>query len=187
LPLYDGSRPYQQIPFQISIHVQAKPGEKPSHFEYLGDGKNDPRPALISFMLKNIGPKGTLLAYNASFEASRIKELAQNYPTHSKALLALTGRLEDLMKPFQSRAYVHPQFQGRYSIKKVLPALIPDMTYEGLAVANGGDAQSAYINMHSGKLPPAEMDKRRKDLKIYCGQDTLAMVKILAHLSQLKA
>ena len=88
------------------------------------------------------------------------------------------------MKPFQARAYVHPQFHGRYSIKKVLPALIPDMTYEGLAVANGGDAQQAYLNMLSGKLPPAELEKIRTDLKVYCGQDTL--VKILEHLSQLK-
>lgn len=187
LPLYDGSRPYQQIPFQISIHVQATPGAKPSHFDYLGDGKTDPRPGLISFMLKNIGPKGTLLAYNASFEASRIKELAENFPAYSKPLLALLDRIEDLMKPFQARAYVHPQFQGRYSIKKVLPALIPDMTYEGLSVANGDDAQQAYLNMLSGKLPPAEVEKTRNDLKIYCGQDTLAMVKILEHLSQLKA
>ena len=183
VPLYDGSRPYQQIPFQLSLHIQAKPGAAVRHLEYLGDAKTDPRPALARFMVDNIGPKGSLLAYNAPFEASRIKELAEDFPSCADGLLALVGRIKDLMKPFQARAYVHPQFHGRYSIKKVLPALIPDMTYEGLPVANGGDAQLAYFNMLSGKLTKAEMDQTAKDLKVYCGQDTLAMVKILEHLS----
>ena len=162
--------------------MQAAPGAAPQHFEYLGDGKTDPRPGLISFMLKNIGTEGSLLAYNASFEAKRIEELARDFPEYGSALLALIGRFEDLMKPFLERAYVHPQCHGRFSLKKVLPALIPDMTYEGLGVANGGDAQLAYLNILSGKLSPAEAEQIRKDLKVYCGQDTMAMVKILEHL-----
>ncbi|MDO8804682.1 MAG: DUF2779 domain-containing protein [Elusimicrobiota bacterium] len=182
LPLYDGSRPYQQVPFQVSLHVQAGPGAEPCHFEYLGDGKTDPRPGLIGFLLANIGPEGTLLAYNASFEAKRIEELARDFPASGGALSALIGRFEDLMQPFLERAYVHPACHGRFSLKKILPALIPDMTYEGLPVANGGDAQLAYFNILSGKLPPDEAEQLRKDLKVYCGQDTLAMVKILEHL-----
>jgi len=185
VPLYDGSRPYQQIPFQLSLHIQAKPGAGVRHLEYLGDAKTDPRPALSRFMVDNIGPKGSLLAYNAAFEASRIKELAEDFPACADALLALVDRIKDLMKPFQARAYVHPQFHGRYSIKKVLPALIPDMTYEGLPVANGGDAQLAYFSMLSGKLSKSEMEQTAKDLKVYCGQDTLAMVKILEHLQKI--
>ncbi|MDO8804003.1 MAG: DUF2779 domain-containing protein [Elusimicrobiota bacterium] len=182
VPLYEGSRPYQQIPFQLSLHIQAKPGAAVRHLEFLGDAKTDPRPGLARFMVDNIGPKGSLLAYNASFEASRIKELAETFPASEDALVRLVAQIKDLMKPFRSRAYVHPHFHGRYSIKKVLPALIPDMTYEGLAVANGGDAQLAYFNMISGKLTKAEMEQTAKDLKIYCGQDTLAMVKIVEHL-----
>ena len=185
LPLYDETRPYQQVPFQVSLHVQAEPGGAPEHFEYLGDGKTDPRPGLISFLLEHIGPEGTLLAYNASFEAKRIEELARDFPASGGALLALTGRFEDLMQPFLERFYVHPQCHGRVSLKKILPALVPEMTYEGLAVANGGDAQLAYYAILSGKLPPAEAEQLRADLKIYCGQDTLAMVKILEHLSQI--
>ena len=184
LPLYDGTRPYQQVPFQLSVHVQAEPGAEPRHFEYLGDGRKDPRPGLIGFMLEKIGPEGSLLAYNAAFEAKRIEELARDFPARSGALSALIGRMRDLMKPFRELAYVHPLFHGRYSIKKVLPALIPDMTYEGLPIANGGDAQLAYYNMLSGGLTPAETEKLRRDLKVYCGQDTLAMVKILEHLRQ---
>jgi hypothetical protein len=187
LPLYDGSRPYQQVPFQVSLHVQAGPGAEPAHFEYLGDGKTDPRPGLINFLLAAIGPEGTLLAYNASFEAKRIEELARDFPEHAPALSALAGRFEDLMKPFQESAYAHPQCHGRFSLKKVLPALVPGMTYEGLAVANGGDAQLAYCRLLSGELPPEDMERLRKDLKVYCGQDTLAMVKILEQLALLTA
>ena len=185
IPLYDGSRPYQQVPFQVSLHVQAGPGAEAGHFEYLGDGKNDPRPGLISFLLENIGPEGTLLAYNASFEAKRIEELARDFPESGPALAALLPRFEDLMTPFLERAYVHPATHGRFSLKKILPALIPDMTYEGLPVANGGDAQLAYYNILSGKLALGEEEQLRKDLLVYCGQDTLAMVKILERLSRL--
>ena len=184
LPIYDGSRPYQQIPFQLSIHVQDGPGAEPRHFEYLGDGRKDPRPGLIGFILEHIGPKGTLLAYNSAFEAKRIEELARDFPDKADALSGLAGRMADLMQPFRERAYVHQGFHGRYSIKKVLPALIPDMTYEGLAIANGGDAQLAYYNMLSGGLTSVEIEKIRRDLKVYCGQDTMAMVMILEHLRQ---
>lgn len=182
LPLYDGTRPYQQIPFQVSLHIQAKPGAKPVHCEFLADGKRDPRAAMAQFLVSNIGPKGTLLAYNASFEAKRIEELAEAFPRHKKALVSFLERIVDLMKPFQQRAYLHPKFKGRYSIKNVLPALIPDMTYKGMTVANGGDAQIAYLNILSGKLSPEAVAQTRKDLIAYCGQDTLAMVKILEHL-----
>jgi hypothetical protein len=184
IPLYDGTRPYQQLPFQASLHVQAAPGAEPAHFEYLGDGRTDPRPGLAAFLLANIGPEGTLLAYNASFETGRIKELARDLPERGAELTALTERFEDLMKPFQDRAYAHPACHGRFSLKKVLPALVPGMTYEGLAVANGGHAQLAYWNILSGKLIPAEEEQLKRDLKIYCGQDTLAMVKILGRLER---
>ncbi|MBI4351944.1 MAG: DUF2779 domain-containing protein [Elusimicrobia bacterium] len=185
IPLYDASRPYQQLPFQVSLHVQAGPGAEPAHFEYLAGGKGDPRPGLIRFLLEKIGPEGTLLAYNASFEMKRIGEMAVDFPERGPALSALLPRFEDLMQPFLERAYVHPACHGRFSLKKVLPALVPGMTYEGLAVGHGGEAQLAYYSILSGKLSPAEEEKLRNDLKVYCGQDTLAMVKILEHLSRL--
>ncbi|MCX5792611.1 MAG: DUF2779 domain-containing protein [Elusimicrobia bacterium] len=184
LPLYDGSRPYQQVPFQVSLHVQAAAGAEPGHFEYLGDGRADPRPGLIGFLLAHIGPAGSLLAYNAAFEAKRIEELARDFPEHGPALQALPARFADLMQPFLERAYVPAACHGRFSLKKILPALVPDMTYEGLPIGNGGDAQLAYYHILSGKLSAAEIEAARQNLLIYCGQDTLAMVKILAHLYQ---
>ena len=182
LPLYNGSRPYQQIVFQVSLHIQNKAGGELKHLEYLGDGKNDPRPMLVKFMLKHIKAKGSLVAYNASFEKTRIKEMAREFPKYAKDLLKMKDRMADIMKPFQKRKYIDPRFRGSYSLKKVLPALVPAMTYKGLDIGDGGEAQTAYLNMLSGKLSKLETTKLRKDLKIYCGQDTLAMVEILKSL-----
>ncbi|MCK5583654.1 MAG: DUF2779 domain-containing protein, partial [Elusimicrobiales bacterium] len=182
LPLYNGSRPYQQIVFQVSLHIQNKAGGELKHLEYLGDGKNDPRPMLVKFMLKHIKAKGSLVAYNASFEKTRIKEMAREFPKYAKDLLKMKDRMADIMKPFQKRKYIDPRFRGSYSLKKVLPALVPAMTYKGLDIGDGGEAQTAYLNMLSGKLSAGETKKLRKDLKIYCGQDTLAMVEILKSL-----
>ncbi len=182
IPLYDGSRPYQQIPFQASLHIQDAPGAEPRHLEYLGDPGGDPRPGLIAFLIKSIGPGGSLLAYNAAFEAARLKELAGDFPALKGALAGFAERMLDLMNPFQRQAYVDPQFRGRYSIKVILPALVPGMSYKGLAIGNGGAAQLAYCNMVYGKLNPAEAEQTRRDLKVYCGQDTMAMVKILEKL-----
>jgi hypothetical protein len=182
IPVYDGTRPYQQIPFQASLHVQDSPGAEPRHYEYLGDPNQDPRPGLIAFLLKHIGPEGSLLAYNSAFEASRITEMADNFPDPGEALRALAARLADLMVPFRQQAYVLPEFRGRYSIKVLLPAMVPGMTYEGMAIGNGAVAQLAYMDMMNGKTDRAAIEKTRQALLVYCGQDTLAMVKILEKL-----
>ena len=187
IPLFDGTRPYQQVPFQVSLHVQDKPGAAPRHLEYLADPNRDPRPGLAAFLLANIGPEGSLLAYNAAFEVSRLKELAAAYPGSSAALLGLAERAVDLMRPFKGQAYVLPEFHGRYSIKVLLPAMVPGMTYEGLAIGNGGDAQLAYMDLVTGKTDRARREQTMKDLLVYCGQDTLAMVKILEKLYALAA
>jgi CRISPR/Cas system-associated exonuclease Cas4 (RecB family) len=183
IPLFDGYRPYQQVPFQASLHIERKPGAAPEHYEYLAEPGSDPRRPMIDFLLKHIGPDGTPLAYNKSFETSRIRELADFSPKHAKKLEELADRFMDLMAPFRSRHVFLPAFQGSYSMKAVLPALVPDMTYEGMAVANGDDAQNAYKALISGKLTPAEAEQTKKDLLAYCGQDTLAMAEVLSHLS----
>ncbi len=183
VPLYDGLRPYMQMPFQISLHIQQKPGGRLEHLEYLADGKSDPRPDIAAFLLKNIGPKGTPLAYNSSFEKSIIRGLANFFPAKAEKLNALAERFVDLAAPFRARHVLLPEFQGSYSMKAVLPALVPGMTYEGLPVGNGSDAQNAYKALLSGKLTPKEEAEVRKNLIAYCGQDTLAMVKVLDWLN----
>lgn len=182
LPLYDESRPYQQIPFQLSLHIQDAPGAEPRHIEYLGDHREDPRPGVIATLRRNIGHSGSLVAYNSGFEAARLRELGEDFPSARSAMNNFAGRLADLMEPFQQQAYVHPDFKGHYSIKVVLPALVPGMTYKGLAIGNGGDAQAAYDAMVRGRMNPDEVERTRRDLLVYCGQDSLAMVKILDKL-----
>lgn len=184
IPPYDGLRPFQQMPFQASLHVQKARGGTVEHFEFLGDAKNDPRPALTEFLVRRIGGRGSVVAYNAAFEGSRLAELAEAYPKHAKALLSMKARLWDLAAPFRSGTYLHPEFQGSYSIKAVLPALVAGMSYEGMAIANGGDASIAYLNLMEGTLPPDEARRTIAALKRYCGQDTLAMVKLLERLAK---
>lgn len=187
IPPYDGTKPYQQIPFQASIHIRMKPGERPKHLEFLGDGKHDPRPALAEFLTKSIGPKGGIVAYNASFEKSCIYFLAQHCTKLTKPLMALTSRLWDLAVPFRKGHFQHPGFQGSYSIKAVLPTLVPTMSYKGLDIGEGGAASRAYLRLMRGKMSPEEARKLRKALKVYCGQDTLGMVELLDALEKSKA
>ena len=182
VPLYDGLTPYMHMPFQVSLHVQQKRGGPLKHLEYLADGKTDPRLDLVEFLLKNIGQSGTPLAYFAGFEKSVIKKLAGYSTRHSKKLLALAERFVDLAAPFRSHHVVLPAFRGSFSMKAVLPA-VSSLTYKGMPVGNGTDAQNAYKALLSGKLSSEEENEVRKNLIAYCGQDTLAMVKVLAYLS----
>ncbi|HOX23979.1 MAG TPA: DUF2779 domain-containing protein, partial [Elusimicrobiales bacterium] len=182
IPPYDGLRPFQQIVFQASLHVQKKSNSKLEHFEYLGEGEQDPRSEAARFLLKNIGPAGSVVVFNKSFEVTRIKELAEAFPGHASQLLAINKRVWDLAEPFQKGFYLHPGFRCSYSIKNVLPVLVPGMSYDGLEIANGSDAQVAYANLMSDQLSTTERDNIKTALKRYCGQDTLAMVEILSHI-----
>ena len=183
LPPYDGLRPFQQMPFQASIHVQQRRDGPLRHVEYLGDGRSDPRLGLAECLSETIGPKGTVIAYNAGFEGQCLKGLAKSFPKHAKALLSAKNRLWDLGTPFRRALYVHPEFRGSWSIKVVLPTLVPGMSYEKLAIGNGGDAQTAYLSMMRDSLSAVARVRIKKNLKEYCGQDTLAMVKLLARLA----
>ena len=183
IPPYDGTRPFQQIPFQASIHVQGERGGDIVHHEFLGDGTKDPRPELADFLVKKIRPKGSVIAYWKSFEGGRLKELASDKISGRQVrLLDMESRLWDLADPFRKGLYVHPKFLGKWSIKNVLPALVPEMTYEGLAIADGIAAMLACARLMKDDITEEERQQIMTDLKIYCGQDTIAMVKILEKL-----
>ncbi len=184
IPPYDGLRPFQQLSFQASLHIQREKGGTVEHLEYLGDAATDPRPGLVAFLTGLIGAKGSVVAYNASFEGSRLAEMADAYPRSAKALRSIKNRLWDLATPFRTGLYVHPKFHGSWSIKAVLPALVPGMTYDGMLIGNGGEASLAYLNLMEGQLSPAERKRTILALKRYCGQDTLAMVKLLEKLHE---
>jgi predicted RecB family nuclease len=176
VPAFDELRPYQQIPFQYSLHIQREPNSPIEHKEFLGDGENDPRLDLIKQLIDEIGTTGSVVCYNVAFERSRLKELGENFPIYQKQLSSIIDRLVDLMVPFQKLWYYHPEFKASYSIKAVLPALIPEFSYDNLNIHNGGEASSIYPTLSS--MTKDEKTNVIKDLLAYCELDTLAMVKI---------
>ncbi len=182
IPLYDGMKPYQALPFQASLHIQDYPGGDIKHLEYLGDGRSDPRPGLVQFLCKNIGPKGSVIAYNKSFEARCLNDLADAFPKEAKCLIGIKDRLWDLDDPFQRGFYVHPQFHGSWSIKAVLPVIAPELSYEDLTIRGGTEAQVAYLEMMRPDVSSEKKAQIAADLHKYCGRDTFGMVKILEFL-----
>ncbi len=187
IPRFENQRPYGQIPFQYSLHILHKDGTL-EHKEFLGDENSDPRLALIEQMLSDITPIGSIVAYNQSFEIGRIKDLASFAPEYEQELLAFNERFLDLIVPFRQKGYYHPDFNGSFSIKAVLPAMFPgndELNYKKLgSVQNGGDAMDTFANLHLLK-DKSKRDEIRKDLLAYCHLDTLAMVRILEKLYEI--
>jgi hypothetical protein len=184
IPPFDGVRPFAQTVFQFSLHVQSAPGSRPAHFDYLPKVPSDPRGPLLQSLLELLGDAGTILAYNAPFEKSRLQDLAEAFPQRRQEVEAVLRRFQDLITPFKNGWLVHPAFGGSVSIKAVLPALVPSMSYEGLAVADGGGAIRAYAEFLRPETTAKRRREIREDLLAYCGQDTLAMVKVLEALER---
>ncbi len=185
VPLYDDSRPYQQIPFQYSLHYQEDANSALNHFEFLADGKGDPRISFIENLLRDTESDGDILVYNQSFEMSRLKEIARDFPQFANDVENRLTRIKDLMLPFQKKYYYKPEMKGSYSIKYVLPALVPDMSYKGLPISEGGAAMNAFESLIY-ETEHKVIEKTRKDLLEYCKMDTLAMVEILNKLLSFK-
>lgn len=141
---------------------------------------SDPRRELITSLCTALGEGGSILVYSA-FESQRLAELGTCFPDFAERIKAIQARLWDLLPVVRNHVY-HPRFGGSFSLKYVLPALVPDMTYEGMAVANGQDAGLAWESLVRGTLDTTEQDKVRRALLDYCGQDTLALVKLLEEL-----
>lgn len=183
IPYFKNSRPYEHIAFQFSLHIQKEPHGALEHKEFLFEGKEDPRYACIEAIKKYIGPVGSIIAHYATFEKDRIKDLSKMpIPQEDRDfLLSLINRFEDTCEVF-SRYYFHPDFKGSASIKKVLPVVCPKLTYEGMKVANGGDAMAAFMLLYFDKLPADKAKELRKNLLAYCCLDTLAMVKLIDFL-----
>lgn len=181
LPLFAGLRPYDQLPFQWSVHVLSKPGTEPEHHEFLATDTNDPRRDFISSLCAVMGEIGNIVVYNETFESQRLSELTSWPPGFAGRIKNIQGRLWDLLPVMRKHVY-HPAFGGSYSLKAVLPALVPDMTYEGMEVGNGQDAGLAWEALIRGGLDQTERDRIKKALLDYCGKDTLALVKVLEKL-----
>ena len=182
IPPYDNTRPYQQIPFQFSLHVWKSYDSEPEHVEFLANGKTDPRPDLLAALEKHIGSDGSLVAYNMSFEISRLRETAEAFPGFRPFVETLIPRFVDLLAPFQAFHYYHPSQGGTASIKQVLPALVPELSYGEMEIGDGGTASNEYARVTFGDVPEEERKRVRAALLKYCQLDTLAMIRIIQKL-----
>ena len=184
VPEFVGLRPYEQIPFQFSIHKEDGKGNL-EHFEFLAEVGADPRYELALNLIKFIPQDACVLAYNMSFEKGVIENLATLFPQLSSHLMNIHSNIKDLEIPFAKKFYYHPKMCGSSSIKKVLPAIVPsfESAYSSLdLIHNGGEAMSEYAKLkHKTK---DEQDLIRKALLAYCKLDTLAMVKVLEKLRE---
>lgn len=177
VPIWTGTRPYQQIPFQFSLHRLGRTGklEKKSFLDLSG---NDPSKAFAESLIAACEERGPVFVYNAGFETTRIRELGDRFPRLKKKLLAINDRVVDLLRIAEQR-YYHPSQQGSWSIKKILPAVAPELCYGDLeGVQDGGMAMDAFIEAISKGTTASRKSKIEKQLLDYCNLDTYAMVRL---------
>ena len=184
VPPFDHVKPYEQIPFQYSLYVQKAKNKELEHYKYLANPNIDPRKTLIEKLISEI-PKGScVLAYNMAFEKRILNRLMEVFPQHEKAISRITDNMMDLMVPFKNQAFYSWQMMGSYSLKAVLPVLVSELSYDDLAIGDGGMAMDAYAKMCNSNNEE-EINNIRLALLEYCHLDTLAMVKLLDRLREL--
>lgn len=187
IPVLDGTRPYQQIPFQYSLHILAE-NQSIEHREFLASPtdfhRTDPRKLLIEQLKKDFRNSGSIVTYNKIFEIGRLKELAEAFPEDARFLKGLMARIVDLYDIFRSRWYYHPAMKNSASIKAVLPALIPEFSYSDLEIGDGGTASELFLeSIQKNSLYTPEL---QENLLKYCERDTYAMVLIYQFLQKLE-
>jgi hypothetical protein len=187
VPRWTGVRPYEQIPFQWSCHIERAAGTF-EHVEFLDLSGNDPSVPCIEGMIRAIPPEGPgpIFVYHQTYEASRLREIAERHPQYGTAVNHYLARLVDLL-PIVRANYYHPTMRGSFSIKAVLPTIAPDLDYDNLDEVTGGTAaQVAYLYAAlDTQTTPERKAELRDRLLIYCKQDTWAMVEIAYFLQRL--
>ncbi|MBU0478863.1 DUF2779 domain-containing protein [bacterium] len=181
VPEYDNSRPYQKIPFQYSLHIQQK-DNKTKHFEFLAEGSEDPRPALLKNLKEVLGTKSSIVVYNQQFEKGVLGELARDFPKYQNWVNEILPGIVDLLIPFRNFCYYNPSQQGSASMKKVLPAITGE-SYEGMEIATGENASMQFFQSHI-KSKSNNKEEIRKNLLKYCCLDTEGMVLIISELKK---
>ncbi len=185
IPVFDGCYPFQQVPFQYSLHVMESPGSELVHKEFLQRTFENPMPSLAQQLQEDIGDLGSVVVWNKKFEGKCNEDLAECVPGLSSFLLGINQRFFDLMEIFSKQLYVHKDFKGSSSIKYVLPVLVPGFTYENLDIQDGGMALTHWKKMIFDESDPDKKIEIANNLLEYCHLDTLAMVKIYEALSVL--
>jgi len=185
VPVWDGTKPYQQVTFQYSLHIQYEPGGKLDHFEYLHRDISNPIPPLLESLAQHIKPSGSVLVWYESFEKSRNSEMAAAYQTHTRFLKEVNNRIIDLMTPFSEEMVIDPRFMGSSSIKAVLPVFNPSLSYKDLNIQEGGSASRLWKEAVFDIRNPHLQKSIFADLIKYCERDTYAMVDIYEQLRKL--
>jgi hypothetical protein len=178
VPYFDGHRPYQQVPFQYSLHILQSPDAELEWQEYLHRDNSDPARPLTEQLIKDIGDAGTVLVWYEGFEKARNKELGDMFPEYKAAMGAINNRVVDIMIPIKKKLYDDPRCEGSASIKQVLPVLCPELSYKSLGIQEGGSAQRLWMEAVLDDKRADQKDQILADLLEYCKLDTLAMVMI---------
>lgn len=176
VPWFDGDAPYTTTPFQFSIHKLERIGEEPQHIEYLALPDTDWRREITECLIQALDGHGSIVVYSA-YERTRLNGLASTFPDLAPKLTTLISRLFDL-EPFFRAGLVDYRYAGSSSIKKVLPVLVPELSYDNLEIGNGTAAAAVFSFMKTGVIPPEQHQQKRAELLGYCGLDTLAMLKL---------
>ena len=166
-------RPFQQTPFQWSVHVLHEDGTQ-THHGYLHRDRTDPREALASVLVDVLADEGSIVVYSG-FESRVIRSLADTLPALEDRLLPLQDRMVDLLHLLHNY-YYHPNFHGSFSIKDVLPVLVPTMSYEDLFIREGSQAALAFIALTAPETDPVERAALDAALNAYCARDTMALL-----------
>jgi predicted RecB family nuclease len=181
IPRFPEMRPYDHLAFQWSVHVQREAGAAPEHHKFLAADASDPRREFITSLCAALGKSGRVVVYNQQFEQGRLEELSMWLPEFAERIANIQVRLWDLLPVIRNHVY-HPAFAGSYSLKSVLPPLVPSLTYANMEIANGHDAGVAWESLVRNGLERDEHDKISKTLLEYCGQDTMALAKLVTML-----
>ena len=180
--MYPGYHPQQQIVFQYSLHRLDQPDGEPVHREHLSASCEEPSLSLLEQLSTDIGDHGTVIVWNKTFEMTRNKDMGLISPQYAGFLENLNQRIYDLGEIINQGIYLHPGFKGSWSIKHVLPVMVPELSYADLAIHQGDQASIAWWQICFGQLPEDEKEKLKAALLCYCHLDTLAMVEIYKRL-----
>jgi len=186
IPMYDGTRPYQDIPFQFSLHIVEDDASEPVRHSFLAEGIEDPRPRILRELQRLLGSEGSIIAYDAGFEEGVLRELVEAFPEYTDWLEGILARMVDLLHPFTNFHYYHASQKDTASLKKVLPA-VTGKGYEEMGIGNGMDASIAFARITLGYATQEEIATVRADLLKYCKLDTEGMIWIVDRLRELSA
>ena len=183
VPIYNKTKPYQHIPFQYSLHYKKEENAELEHFYFLAEQGFDPRKSFLESLLKHTETEGSILVYDALMEKNILNGLKNDFPEYASAIDLRLKRIIDLMVPFQEKSYYHPAMKNSFSIKNLLHALVPDLSYTNLTISSGSIAMTAYESLQT-ETDMFKILEVRDQLLEYCKLDTLSMVKIFEKLEE---